>query len=151
MASLVLPANYAYVALVATGTLYLNIWQGLLSGQARKAAGIKYPIYMAESSVADKDPKAFRFNCCQRAHANTLEAVPTFLFALLYSGLYHPRLSAIFGSIWLVGRFLYTMGYTSGTPSKRNSSGGIIHNIGYLGLMLLSTYIAGSKAYNLLF
>lgn len=43
MASLVLPANYAYVALVATGTLYLNIWQSVLSGQARKAARIIKP------------------------------------------------------------------------------------------------------------
>lgn len=101
-------------------------------------------------------------------HAYTLS--PTF-FSI--EGLYQPRVSAIFGSIWLVGRFLYTLGYTSGDPRKRNTSGGIIHNIGYFGknmssddsarnggidssdfstgLMLLSTYIAGSKAYNLLF
>lgn len=29
-------------------------------------AGLKYPIYMAENSVAEKDPKAYKFNCCQR-------------------------------------------------------------------------------------
>ncbi|KAJ9100505.1 hypothetical protein QFC21_003544 [Naganishia friedmannii] len=134
MASLVLPSNYAYVALAAAGTLWLNIYQIMTVSKARKAAGLKYPIYMAENSVAEKDPKAYRFNCCQRAHANTLETVPTFLFALLYSG-----------------RFLYTIGYATGQPQLRNTSGGVVHNVGYLGLMLLSTYIAGSKTYNLLF
>ncbi|KAJ9122272.1 hypothetical protein QFC22_001692 [Naganishia vaughanmartiniae] len=150
MASLVLPSNYAFVALVAAGSMFLNVFQSFTVSKARKAAGVKYPIYMAENSVAEKDPKAYRFNCCQRAHANTLESVPTFLFGLLYSGLYHPRASAILGAFWLVGRVLFTIGYASGQPNRRNSSGGVIHNIGYLGLMLLSTYIAGSKTLNLL-
>ncbi|KAJ9113504.1 hypothetical protein QFC20_001855 [Naganishia adeliensis] len=147
MASLVLPTNYAYVALTAAGTLWLNLYQVLTVSKARKAAGLKYPIYMAENSVAEKDPKAYKFNCCQRAHANTLENVPTFLFALLYSGLYYPRAAAALGALWLVGRFLYTVGYATGQPERRNKSGGIVHNIG---LMLLSTYVAGSKVANLL-
>ncbi|KAI5453449.1 hypothetical protein NCC49_005926 [Naganishia albida] len=150
MASLVLPSNYAYVALAAAGTLWLNIFQVMTVSKARKAAGLKYPIYMAENSVAEKDPKAYRFNCTQRAHANTLEFAPTFLFGLLYSGLYYPRAAATLGAFWLVGRFLYTVGYATGQPEKRNTSGGVIHNIGYIGLMLLSTYVAGSKVSDLL-
>ncbi|KAJ9093927.1 hypothetical protein QFC19_008161 [Naganishia cerealis] len=151
MASFVLPTNYAYVALVASGTMWLNFFQMETVSFARKAAGVKYPNYMADNNLAEKDPKAYKFNCCQRAHANTLEAMPTFLFALLYSGLYLPRVSATFGAIWLVGRFLYTLGYATGDPKKRNTSGGVIHFIGYLGLMLTATYLAGTKTYNLLF
>jgi glutathione S-transferase len=85
------------------------------------------------------------------AHANTLETVPTFLFALLYSGmsrfckthfavsdtttftgLYHPRIAAAFGALWITGRVVYTFGYAIiAEPEKRNTSGGIfLHAIG---------------------
>lgn len=85
------------------------------------------------------------------AHANTLEAAPYFLFALLFSGrcplfalnnapyrtaysfvlgLYYPRAAAGLGAVWLVGRFLFTVGYATGQPERRNTSGGIIHNFG---------------------
>jgi hypothetical protein len=37
MASLVLPTNYAYVALTAAGTLWLNLFQVLNVSKARKA------------------------------------------------------------------------------------------------------------------
>lgn len=37
MASLVLPSNYAYVALAAAGTLWLNIFQVMTVSKARKA------------------------------------------------------------------------------------------------------------------
>ncbi|GHJ87141.1 hypothetical protein NliqN6_3543 [Naganishia liquefaciens] len=146
MAAFVLPTNYAFVALAASGALWLNLFQITIVSKARKEAGVKYPVYMAENSIAEKDPKAHRFNCCQRAHANTLESVPTFLFGLLFSGLYYPRAAATLGAFWLVGRFLYTLGYSTGLPERRNTSGGIIHNIGYFGLGLLSTYIAASKS-----
>ncbi|KAJ9113554.1 hypothetical protein QFC20_001905 [Naganishia adeliensis] len=149
MAALVLPTNYTYVALTAVGTLWLNLFQVVVVSKARAAAGLAYPIYMADNSVAEKDPKAYMFNCCQRTHANTLETAPTFLFALLYSGLYYPRAAAVLGALWIAGRFLYTFGYAiTGEPEKRNTSGGIFLHI--IGLMLLSTVIAGSKAADLL-
>lgn len=87
MAALVLPTNYTYVALTAVGTLWLNLFQVVVVSKARAAvgsgypvtlsafplkylrtiqAGLAYPIYMADNSVAEKDPKAYMFNCCGR-------------------------------------------------------------------------------------
>lgn len=84
IASLLL-TDYAYVALTAVGTLWLNLFQVIVVSKARAEvrsasrlrrssptlmitiqAGLAYPVYMADNSVAEKNPKAFRFNCSQR-------------------------------------------------------------------------------------
>jgi glutathione S-transferase len=36
---------------------------GLLTSSARKKAGIKYPNSYASAEQAEKDPRAFTFNC----------------------------------------------------------------------------------------
>ncbi|RYC54250.1 hypothetical protein CHU98_g11964 [Xylaria longipes] len=64
------PKEYGYVLAVATSTLFINTYHKLLSSVARKASGLKYPIPYATQEQADKDPKAFKFNLAQRAHAN---------------------------------------------------------------------------------
>ncbi|SCV69527.1 BQ2448_2547 [Microbotryum intermedium] len=79
-------------------------------------------------------------DCTQRAHGNTLEAIPFFLFSLIQVGLSHPRAAAVLGSIWLAGRVAFTIGYSSGDPSKRYY--GVFHNIGFLGLLGTSVYLA---------
>ncbi len=59
-----------------------------------------------------------KFNCAQRAHQNTLEAVPHTLFTILFSGLRYPTLAIALGSIWVFGRTIYTLGYSTGEPAK---------------------------------
>lgn len=115
------------------------------------------------TTEAARSASAKAFNCCQRAHANTLESLPYFLFALLHVGVVLPRTAATLGATWIVGRVLYTVGYSTGNPAKRQWGVSLsrefsraassmlticlhlvklIHNIGYLGLMGSSIFVA---------
>jgi MAPEG family len=40
------------------------------------------------------------------------------LFTTLVGGLKYPTLAASFGGMWLFGRVVYTIGYSSGNPAK---------------------------------
>ena len=56
---------------------------------------------------------------CIRAHLNTLEWLPIFLPALwLFAVYWSPLLAAVLGSLWIVGRILYFLGYVA-SPRKR--------------------------------
>lgn len=55
----------------------------------------------------------------QRAHANFLENLPTFLSALFIGGITFPVLSASLGAAWAVSRVLYARGYTKNGPQGR--------------------------------
>jgi glutathione S-transferase len=61
--NITLPAEYGYVLLAATSTYFVNFYHIILTSKARKASGIKYPAPYASNEVAEKDPKAFAFNC----------------------------------------------------------------------------------------
>ena len=50
----------------------------------------------------------------QRAHQNTLENYPQFLFFLTIGGIIHPVLSSIAGLIYLTGRIAFAKGYYTG-------------------------------------
>lgn len=69
----------------------------------------------------DRDTACFceNSNGHQRAHGNTLEALPYFLFALLFAGIDRPLVASGFGALWLVGRIVYTLGYSTGDAKKR--------------------------------
>jgi glutathione S-transferase len=66
-----------------------------------------------------KDGKKRIFNCVQRAHQNTLENYPSFLMLLTTTSIFSPRWAAIGGVMWLIGRWLFAQGYSTGDPSKR--------------------------------
>ncbi|KDQ08884.1 hypothetical protein BOTBODRAFT_37580 [Botryobasidium botryosum FD-172 SS1] len=119
-ATLAVPANYPYVLLAVSAFPWLNIYQAVTVGRARKAAGIPYPEAYADRTVAAASADAMRFNCAQRAHQNTLESVPQVIFTTLLAGLKYPIFSASMGALWVFGRILYTQGYATGDPAKRN-------------------------------
>ncbi|KAK4053084.1 hypothetical protein OIV83_001819 [Microbotryomycetes sp. JL201] len=145
IAKLGLSADYDPVLLVAASSGLLVLWQSMNVSTHRKRAGVKYPTVYASDELAEKSLDAKKFNCAQRAHGNTLENLPTFLFNLLFVGLTYPRAATALGATWLVGRVLYTIGYTSGVPAKRNSNGGMLHALAHVGLLGTSFYIAAKS------
>ncbi|KAL8566301.1 hypothetical protein ACOMHN_028958 [Nucella lapillus] len=124
--SLAIQSDYGYVMLVVVATWILNNWLGMQVMKARKKYDVQYPTLYSETSK--------EFNCVQRAHQNTLENIPMFLSFLLLAGLMFPRLSTVFGVIYLASRVVYAYGYYTGDPSKRNR--GVFGYIGYIGLII---------------
>merc|ERR1712209_346100 len=124
MVAMSLPAEYGYVISAGIGAIFMVMWKGVRVGMARKKYGVEYP------DMYSKDSKIF--NCIQRAHQNTLENLPQFFFLLTTAGLSHPRLAAAGGWVWVAGRIVYALGYSTGQPEKRVQGA-----FGYLGLFTL--------------
>lgn len=138
--------EHGYVYAVAISSALLNTWHGMRVGAARKAAKVPYPAPYASNEIADKDINAKKFNCTQRAHGNYLEQLPIFLILLTIAGNEYPVYSAVAGTIWLAGRVVYAVGYSTGDPAQRSK--GAFQYIGLLsllGMAATSTYklIAG--------
>ncbi|XP_013416665.1 microsomal glutathione S-transferase 3 [Lingula anatina] len=124
MVSVEISPEYGYVILVFVATIFLNFWLGINVGKARKKHEVPLP-----QMYSDRDQK---FNCIQRAHQNMLESYPYVLVLLLLGGIKQPVIAAAAGSIWIVGRVLYALGYYTGDPAKRSRGA-----IGYIGLLAL--------------
>ncbi|CED82387.1 GST, gst [Phaffia rhodozyma] len=135
-----LPQDYGFVALAATSTFYLHVYQVLQVSKYRKLAKVVYPQFMAEKAQMDANPDAVKFNCAQRAHGNTLEILPHMLFGILFNGLFFPKISAALGACWVIGRILFTYGYVTGNPMARYHYGGQLHILGAIGTLVLATY-----------
>jgi glutathione S-transferase len=134
-------ASYPWVVGVAASVPFLTFWQMLLVSSARKASKIKYPQVYATKEEEAASVEARKFNCAQRAHQNTLENITPFVLSLLISGLSHPRVAAISGALFIVGRVVFTLGYNSGDPKKR-VPGSLIGYLGLLSLFFTSAYTA---------
>ncbi|XP_046393488.1 microsomal glutathione S-transferase 3-like [Ischnura elegans] len=124
MATITIPADYGWVILTAVGSSFVITWKAMRVGAARKKYNIPYPImYSNDNNV---------FNCLQRAHQNTLENYPQFLYMLFLGGLELPRFCAVGGTIWCLGRITYALGYSTGDPKKRMNGA-----FGYIGTFML--------------
>ncbi|KNZ53265.1 hypothetical protein VP01_329g10 [Puccinia sorghi] len=158
------PQDYGYVTLAAASTgflgrpiiaVFVGLFQTLAVGKARKAAKVPYPIAYVPHEEAIADPAKMKFNCAQRyvfggnfiypihfacQHLRIAAVFPVqCISSLLFTGLRHPRFSASCGTLWVIGRLLYTMGYNTGDPSKR--AWGAFHNFGSLGVSLARLYL----------
>ncbi|KPM38105.1 hypothetical protein AK830_g8451 [Neonectria ditissima] len=123
--TLELPEQYGLVLVAATSTFFINTLHVQLTSKYRKASGLKYPVPYASNDLAEKDPKAYQFNCAQRAHANFTENQTSFLGALLIAGLRYPVVAATLGGGWALSRVVYALGYTSGQGPKGRMLGSI--------------------------
>ncbi|THG98099.1 hypothetical protein EW026_g4028 [Hermanssonia centrifuga] len=137
MSIIVLPQAFAYPAAAVVSTFWLTAYQMINVSIARKAAKIVYPQMYAEKAQAEASKEAFKFNCAQRAHQNTLEWLPQIIASTLIVGLKYPIPAAALCGLWTASRFLYTFGYTSGGPGKRSLLGNTaINAIVQLGFIL---------------
>jgi len=127
-----IPREFGYVILVAAASAIMIIWMGIQVGKARKQFKVPYPtMYSTDSD---------HFNCYQRAHQNTLEGYPTFLFLLLLGGLEMPVFSALAGVVFILGRIQYAKGYYTGDPKNRMR--GMYAMIGVLALLISTLKLA---------
>lgn len=61
----------------------------------------------------------YRFNNAQRAHYNFVEGISTAITLLIIGGIYYPIVSASFGLAMIIGRIVYSVGYTMKGASGR--------------------------------
>ncbi|KAI0909471.1 hypothetical protein F4824DRAFT_305829 [Ustulina deusta] len=131
------PQEYGYVLAVATSSIFINTVHKTLTSIARKASGIPYPISYATKEEVEKNPKAYKFNLAQRAHANFGENYAPFVTALLVAGLRYPNQATWAGSAWVVGRVAYAFGYTNFGPPGR-LFGYVVSQIGKIALTVMA-------------
>ncbi|KAN0100449.1 hypothetical protein V8E55_000433 [Tylopilus felleus] len=136
-----LPNGFGYVPASLLSLSWVLVWQTFLVSRARLRAHIKYPQLYAEQAQVNENPAANQFNCTQRAHQNTLEAVPIVVISTLVFGLKCPHAAAIMCGSFAVGRILYTLGYKTGNPANR-IPGAAISNLSAIGLLGSASYAA---------
>jgi glutathione S-transferase len=131
--------EYGYVLAAITSTVFVNMFHTYNTSMARKAAKVDYPATYASEERAAKDPKAYRFNCAQRSHANFTEVHTSAVIGMAVAGLYYPTVAGYLGAMWSAGRLAYGIGYTSGGPKGR-IAGSIVAGIGVMTLNVLAVY-----------
>lgn len=65
----------------------------------------------------------------QRGHQNSLEWMPLFLTFMTLGGIKHPIISSVLGFVYIVSRFFYFKGYSTGDPKKRLSVGYVLKHL----------------------
>ncbi|KAJ6591153.1 hypothetical protein DFH09DRAFT_1420123 [Mycena vulgaris] len=113
--------SFSYVAAALLSTVFLLGSQIVSVSTHRKAAGVAYPQLYADKVEAAASPAAFKFNCAQRVHQNTLEYLPGLYVMTLIFGVKYPVLAASSLGLWVLGRVAYGVGYVTGDPEKRNN------------------------------
>jgi len=117
------------------------LWMMIEVSKARKAAGVEYPAMVADPAVHGKE-KASKFNCTQRGHQNTLEALPIHLAMQMMIAQIYPLVAAIFGFVWTIGRIVYMIGYKEGGPKKR-FPGAAISQLSTFGMIGTLIFVGG--------
>lgn len=119
MSAFIIPADFKYVASSLVLVPVFAVYVALTVDKARKVADVQLPALFASDADAAKDPLKHRFNCTQKSAMNFQEHAPNFIIAALVSGLSFPRSTAAGICVWVIGRYFYHTGYSSGKPADR--------------------------------
>ncbi|KZV73891.1 membrane-associated proteins in eicosanoid and glutathione metabolism [Peniophora sp. CONT] len=117
--ALFMPQGFSYVAASLITVPLVLQWQAIYVSMARSAAKVEYPLAYAEKAEQEASVHAKVFNCRQRAHANTLENVPSAIVLTTLTGLRYPIFAACALCFWSLCRIVYALGYGSGNPQGR--------------------------------
>ena len=108
-------ADHSWTALVSLAALLTYFYMALQVGHARTKYDVQAP---AISGHPD-------FERVFRVQANTLEWLPIFLVSLWLFSFYVSDLgAAAWGVVWIIGRFLYLVGYSK--EAKARSRGFLV-------------------------
>lgn len=55
----------------------------------------------------------------QRGHQNSIEAMPMFFMLMIVGGIRHPLICSSLGAVYIVSRYFYFTGYSTGDPQNR--------------------------------
>lgn len=113
-----------WIVLVTVAALLLYVYMGIAVGQARMKHGIAAP-----AMTGNPD-----FERVVRVQMNTLEWLPVFIAAFwMCASFWDPRIVALGGVAWVVGRFIYMQSYSRGA---NRSLGYSIQGLAVLGLVI---------------
>lgn len=108
---------------------------GALVGRARGQYGVQAPATTGHPI----------FERYFRVHQNTMEQLVMFVPSIWFFGQYvGPRLAALLGLIFIIGRIVYLRGYVE-EPSKRET--GVIIGFAALGILMLGAAIGALVAW----
>lgn len=101
----------------------LNAFCAGLTAHARSKFSVPLPfVYPSPSDIPDVSAAArHEWLCVVRVHENFLEFLPQML-AISFVSVFickHEYLGPVLGLVWILGRFLYAVGYSSGFPQRR--------------------------------
>uniref|UniRef100_A0A7S2KV36 Glutathione transferase n=1 Tax=Zooxanthella nutricula TaxID=1333877 RepID=A0A7S2KV36_9DINO len=131
------PEGYALCFVPLALSWLMNTFLVLQVVIGRKRYDVQYPNLYAPAGHKDAD----KFNCIQRAHQNTLESWSMVMVTMLAVGLVYPVYAAAAGMAWVLGRFVYGLGYALGNPMFR-SPGALLSHVGDFPLMGMAFKIA---------
>ncbi|KAF5100772.1 hypothetical protein D0Z03_000749 [Geotrichum reessii] len=135
------PDDYKYVIGSLSLIPLFSAYLGSTVINARKKAQVKLPLLFAPEAEAAADPLKNKFNCTQKSAMNFQEHMPSFVIATLISGISFPCATAGGVLVWLLGRFLYHKGYSTGDPNGRLYGGhGAATYVIMMGSAFYSTY-----------
>eukprot|EP00823_Brevimastigomonas_motovehiculus_P008508 TRINITY_DN780_c0_g1_i1.p1 TRINITY_DN780_c0_g1~~TRINITY_DN780_c0_g1_i1.p1 ORF type:complete len:173 (-),score=42.89 TRINITY_DN780_c0_g1_i1:210-728(-) len=156
MVEITLANEYGYVVMIAVATAFQCLLAGFSIMKLREkyfnkdffdrnfpqlkenAPPMGYPD-MGNGQFSQKLPldQWIIFNQYQRAHYNAIEFIAAVLTAELLGGLFYPRVCAVLGLIYLVGRVLYTIGYQNKGPTGR-MRGALVQDLALFSLLLIA-------------
>lgn len=131
-----LPSEYGYVILCFVFGHLTHIYLAHEVMKAREKYNVPYPNMYSD--------KHHTYNCIQRSHLNFPEQYIYLFMMMLMVGMVYPKITAACGFLYLVSRFSYAFGYSTGDPELREN--GLYGQLGSFTLVFLLLYVANLQA-----